>query len=87
MSNGKTICIEAWDVVFDNNFDLGGKITIEVQGATKDGKGQQHVIKLRVCEYALARFAEELRTHFLRLQRNRAEQSQENLKVFNQVTE
>ncbi len=87
VSEPKTICIEAWNVDFIGNFDLGGDITIQIQGATNGGKGKEHLIKLSACEYTLAALAQDIRDKFRMLKAYRARRDRENLEVFKETSD
>lgn len=87
MSNTRTIRLEFWEMDFAGDFDLGGKASIFIRGATNDGQGQQHEIRLKLDEMDLAYFASNIRDRFRRLKALRSEQDHRNLKDFKEASD
>lgn len=86
MNSPRRITLTGWDIEFCYNFQLGGEVALEIRGATKNGKGQENLIKVYLDESTLAFFARDLRGKLLQLQADRADQSRRNLDVFKAVT-
>jgi hypothetical protein len=82
MSNTRTIRLQLWEMDFDNNFNLNGRATIRIRGATNGGQGQIHEIRFEADECDLARFAQDIRAKFLALRNYRMSRDKENLEVF-----
>ena len=76
----RTTNLEDCGVEFTSNFDLDGKINMEVTGYTKAGKSYK--LKLEGCEWALRNLAVQIRDKFLTLKRHRQEDDIDNLNVF-----
>lgn len=79
--------MELWALDFTDTFNLDGKATILVRGATKDGQGQVHEIRFEADECDLEMFARDIRDKFRQLKDYRARRDQKNMEVFNQVSE